>query len=463
MRSDTLGAGLQSIARGLPLVAVAVVGLAVRDASAVTLAALQVQSAQQVAPDSIETVDRIVAIVGDTAILYSEIIESIVQMGAQGEEVPEPGTLEFDALTRTTLTTLVDSRILLQKAKESDIQVPQEMLDGETDRRFREIRNSFSTATDFQDAVALSGRSLVQYRQWLQGQVRSQMMIDEYIRSNRDHLPPVSITEEEVQAYYDENLSGQTRPASISLEQVVIEPSPGEAARDSSIALTEQVLVELRDGKDFEIAAREYSMDLSNREQGGDLGWIQRSSLVPAFADAAWAARTGLPVGPVATRFGYHIIQVDNVRGGERKIRHILIQPLIEEADFRRAGELAMAVADSIRAGVEVRIMAERYGVREVPVRFPEIPYDQVGQFGEAYAQALSNPVPGSVIGPFQTEGFIPGRPVFAVVRITEYQSEGSWKLDDIREQIRESLLNEKGYGRFLEELRDEVYVDIRL
>ena len=122
-----------------------------------------------------------------------------------------------------------------------------------------------------------------------------------------------------------------------------------------------------------------------------------------------------------------------------------------------------MAVADSIREGAEVRVMAERHGVREVPVRFPEIPYDQIGQFGEAYVQALSNPVPGSVIGPFQTEGFIPGRPVFAVVRITGYQSEGAWKLEDIREQIRESLLSEKGYLKFLDELRNEVYVDIRL
>ncbi|MBT8479860.1 MAG: peptidylprolyl isomerase, partial [Gemmatimonadetes bacterium] len=325
------------------------------------------------------------------------------------------------------------------------------------------IRNSFPTATDFQDAVTKSGRSLVQYRHWLRGQVHSQLMIDEFIRANRGNLPPVAVTDEEIRAYYEDNLVGQTRPASISLEQVVIEPSPGEAARDSSIALAEQVLAELRDGLDFEIAARQYSMDMSNREQGGDLGWIQRSLLVPTFADAAWAARTGQPVGPVATRFGYHIIQVDNVRGGERKIRHILIQPLLDETDFRRTGELAIAVADSIREGAEVRAMAEKYGVREVPVRFPEIPYDQVSQFGEAYAQALANPVPGSVVGPFQTEGFMPGRPVFAVVRITGYQSEGAWKLEDIREQIRESLLNEKGYVRFLDELRNEVYVDIRL
>jgi parvulin-like peptidyl-prolyl isomerase len=386
-----------------------------------------------------------------------------VQAGAQGAEVPAIGTPEFDSLASQTLTNLIDSRILLQKAKESDLQVPPEQLDGETDRRFREIRNSFPSASEFQDAVTKSGRSLVQYRQWLRGQVRSQMIIEEFVRANRDNLPPVTVTEEEVVAYYETNLVGQTRPASISLEQVVIEPVPGEAARDSSIALAEQVLSEIRDGKDFEVAARQYSMDMSNREQGGDLGWIQRSLLVPAFADAAWAARTGQPIGPVATRFGYHIIRVDNVRGGERKIRHILIQPVINEDDFRRTGELAMAVADSIREGSDVRMMAERYGVREVPIRFPDIPYEQIGQFGESYAQALANPVPGAVVGPFQSEGFMPGRPVFAVVRITGFQSEGAWELDDIREQIRESLMNEKGYAKFLEELRGEVYVDRRL
>ena len=450
MRRRTILRSPAAIAAGVWALVVAVPGL-------------WAQEVRSIPADSVETVDWIVAVVGDTAILYSEIIESIVQAGAQGEEIPAAGTPEFEELTRITLTNLVDSRILLQKAKESDIQVPPEHLDDETDRRFREIRNSFPSASDFQDAVARSGRSLVQYRQWLRGQVRSQMLIDDYVRSNRDNLPPVAVSDEEIQAYFDDNLSGETRPASISLEQVVIEPVPGESARDSTIQLAEQILAELRDGKEFEIAARQYSMDMSNREQGGDLGWIQRSVLVPAFADAAWAARTGQPIGPVATRFGYHIIRVDNVRGGERKIRHILVQPTIDETDFRRAGEQAMAVADSIRDGAEVRVMAERYGVQEVPVRFPEIPYDQIGQFGEAYVQALSNPIPGSVIGPFQTEGFIPGRPVFAVVRITGYQSEGSWKLEDIREQIRESLLNEKGYVKFLDELRNEVYVDIRL
>jgi parvulin-like peptidyl-prolyl isomerase len=414
-----------------------------------------------IAPDSVELVDRIVAIVGDTAILASEVLETILQMGAQGAEIPQPGTAAYDSLAHTTLLDMVDNRILLQKAKEADIAVPDETLEGETDNRFRQIRNSFPSATDFQAAVTRSGRSLVQYRQWLRTQVRAQMMVEEFVRQSRENLPPVAVTDEDIETYYRENLADETRPATLSFEQVVIEPQPGQASRDSALALARQALQEIRDGKDFEVAARQYSVDLSNRDQGGDLGWVRRSLLVPAFADAAWSARTGQPIGPVETRFGYHIIRVDNIRGGERKIRHILIQPVIDEADFRRAGELAMAVADSIRAGSEVSVMAERYGVREVPVRLPQVPYEQIEQFGEAYARALADPVPGSVVGPFQTEGFLPGRPVFAIVRVTSYQSEGAWDLDDIREEIRQSLLNERGFARFLEELRNEVYVEM--
>lgn len=417
--------------------------------------------AEGIAPDSVELVDRIVAIVGDSSILYSEVREAIVQAQAQGLEVPEPGSAAYDSLARETLNNLVDTRILLQKAKEAAIQIPPEQLDGETNRRFTEIRNSFPSASAFREAVTRSGRSLVQYRQWLRAQVQSQMMVEQFVRQSRENLPPVSITDEEVEAFFEENLARQTRPATISFTQVVIEPEPGEAAIDSAYALAEQVLQEIRDGKDFDVAARQYSMDLSNRDQGGDLGWVQRSLLVPAFAEAAWAARTGRPIGPVRTRFGLHIIQVDNVRGGERKIRHILIQPVIDEADFRRTGELAIAIADSIRGGADVNTLAERYGVREVPVRFPDVPLEQITEFGPAYAEALQDPVPGTVVGPFQTEGFLPGRPVFAVVHVTAYQSEGSWELDDVRERVRENLLYEKGYRKFLEEIRNEVYVEI--
>jgi peptidyl-prolyl cis-trans isomerase SurA len=428
------------------------------------LPAQEDDTAPEIPADSIEVVDRIAAVVGDTIILYTEILETLLQARAQGAEVPPAGTPAFDSLARQTVEDLVDQLVLLQKAKQAEIRVPQETLDGETDRRFREIRNGFPSATAFQEAVQSSGRTLVQYRQFLRGQVRAQIMIDQFIRQNSENLPPVVVSEEDIQAWYKENLAGQTRPASLGFEQLVIEPQPSQEARDSARALAEVALAELRDGEEFAVVARRYSDDLSNREQGGDLGWVRRSQLVPAFAQPAWAARTGTPIGPVYTRFGYHIIKVENVRGGERKISHILIRPDMVSEDTELAREKATAVADSIRDGIPLSEMAERHGVDEIPVRVPAIPFDELEQrLGPEYGSALADPIPGELIGPFENPDLIPDRLAFVIVRVTDFKKQGDWEIDEIRDQVRERLTFDEGYRRFVEELRSEVYVDVRI
>ena len=160
--------------------------------------------------DTVEVVDRIVAVVGDTAILYTEILESLLQIKAEGADIPDPGTAAFDTVARESTRQLVDQLVLLQKAKQSDLQVPPEMLDGETDRRFQEIRNGFPNATAFQEAVQSSGRTLVQYRQFLRSQVRAQILIDQFVRQSRESMPPVVVTEEEIVSWYNANLEGQT-------------------------------------------------------------------------------------------------------------------------------------------------------------------------------------------------------------------------------------------------------------
>ena len=413
--------------------------------------------------DTTQTIDRVIAIVGDTALLRTEVLESILQGRSQGLEVPDPGSPAFDSLFLQTMNNLVDQLILLQKAERQDLPINEDALDRETDARFAEIRNSFGSGAQFQETVRSSGRTLIQYRRMLRAQVRARMMIQSFLAENRQNLPPVVITEEEIQEYFAEFFEGQTRPATITMEQVILEPTPVPAAEDSALAVAEEALAELDAGEDFAIVARRYSDD-SNRDKGGDLGWVRRSDLIKEFANAAWGARTGEPVGPVRSPFGFHIIKVENVRGGERKVSHILVRPEVTPADFEAARQLGVIIADSIRAGAAVRDMVDHHGIPDLPVEIPEMPIDEIGQrLGPNYGESLASPLPGQVIGPFEDATFARGLPTYVVVLVQKFQAQGPWDIDEVREDIRGRLYEQKGMEKFIEEIKKEVHVEILL
>ncbi len=89
-----------------------------------------------------------------------------------------------------------------------------------------------------------------------------------------------------------------------------------EANRKQALELKRRI----EKGEDFATLAREYSKDPGSASLGGDLGWFGKGQMVKPFEDAAFSAPVGKVVGPVETRFGYHLIQVLDKSDKEVKI-----------------------------------------------------------------------------------------------------------------------------------------------
>jgi len=90
---------------------------------------------------------------------------------------------------------------------------------------------------------------------------------------------------------------------------IMTQEDDSDAVKAEKRKKAEELLVQLRQGADFEQLAREHS-DCPSSAQGGDLGAFGRGAMVPRFEEAAFALEPGEISGIVETRFGYHIIKL---------------------------------------------------------------------------------------------------------------------------------------------------------
>jgi peptidyl-prolyl cis-trans isomerase D len=147
----------------------------------------------------------------------------------------------------------------------------------------------------------------------------------------------VNVKDEDLQAYYEQNKSRYSEKEKRHAHHILISIDDAKDPKSdaASLAKAQQVLAQLKAGKDFGELARKYSADPGSAAQGGDLGWAEQNAYVAPFADALFHMQPGQISDPVKTQYGYHIIRVDEIRpahvlslsDGRAKI----------EADYRRA------------------------------------------------------------------------------------------------------------------------------
>jgi len=123
----------------------------------------------------------------------------------------------------------------------------------------------------------------------------------------------VTAPEEDILAYYKKNSDRFMDRKKISARHILIKTGSESSTeeRAGARAKAEGLLKRIRDGENFESLAREFSDDGGSKEQGGSLGWFSRGRMVREFDQVAFSLEPGQVSDIVETKFGYHIIRVD--------------------------------------------------------------------------------------------------------------------------------------------------------
>ena len=254
------------------------------------------------------------------------------------------------AMLRSLLDAIIDERLLIQKAKDEKVEVTDNEVNDDVDKRMQTIRTRFTTEKEFRDELKKSGFGTAdEFRRWLSDQSRDsqlQQKLFEKLRTD-GKIAPAAVSPAEVDEFFNKNSSQlQKLPATVTLRQIVIAPKPSAKQDSAALAKAESLYVEITKGGDFEQIAKRESMDPSTKDLGGDLGWRRRGDFVPEFDRVFFALRPGVVTPPVKTVFGYHLIKVDRVQPAEVKGRHILIRPAIDSADEKTTRAEANGVAE---------------------------------------------------------------------------------------------------------------------
>ncbi|MGD8320983.1 MAG: peptidylprolyl isomerase [Gemmatimonadota bacterium] len=407
-------------------------------------------------------VDKVVAIVGDSVILASQVEEQFQQLKAQNPDAVPTDSDALAAFKRRILDDLVDRQLILRAAlKDTLVRADEDRVKEVVDQEIQATQNRFGSQTAMLQALQGEGLTLAQYREIRATQVREQQLQQLYVQQQIQTAPPIEISEDELrQAFQDAsaNLSETQRPRLLSIKQVVLVPEPSDSAKAAAKAKAQAILDSIRAGADFATMAERYSMDPGSASNGGDLDWFRRGQMVRPFEEAAFALRDGEVSDVVETEFGYHIIKVERSRAGERKGRHILIIPQLSTQDIERARTRADSVAELARAGTSMDTLYNEYSDPLAPDTLT-LSFDQLSSLPPSYS-TLQSAQQGDIVGPLEYET-ARGETRFAVVKVRQIREAGAYTFDDVKGQLAQQLQRSKQVERILADLRAKTHVEI--
>lgn len=400
--------------------------------------------------------DAIVAIVESDVVLASELLErlkNIKEQYSQSEGQLPPN----DVLISQIMERLIIENLQLQEAERRGVTVDDESLTravgGFADQNKLSIE-------EFARALEADGMSYIEFRE----QIRREMLMQRLRRSLVNRR--VNISEQDIEdllnaPYYQKLLSDEYRVGHILL---LIADERDESVVDAAETEAIQIVTDLRAGADFAQMAISKSAG-SRALEGGDLGWRKAPELPTLFATEVLALKAGETAVPIRSGSGIHIVQLLEQRGAgvqeeqQSLARHILVQP----SEIRTEAEteaLIREIHGKLMAGEDFAALA---------IEFSEDPSNALNggslgwtsgrDFVAAFRDVLATTEVGVVSEPFKT------RYGWHVLEVLDR------RVEDLSQEARRSMaveiLHERRFEeeteKWLQELRDEAFVEIRL
>jgi peptidyl-prolyl cis-trans isomerase SurA len=259
-------------------------------------------------------VDRVIAIVNDSIILASELEARMLPVRGEAMQIADPKERErrLSKLTSQMLDEMVNEELIVQAADAAKIEVEASEVQAALD----EIKaNNNLDDAGLAQVLAAQGYTLANYKQDVRRQLLRLRAVNQLV------APKVSVTEDDIQARYNQMKRRSDAVSAVALSHILIKlpEHPTEQELAAAKAKAAQVIERLHAKEDFAKVASEVSEDDGTKATGGQLGWIQRGSVNPDWEPVVFSMDKGDVRGPVTSPQGLHVLHVTEVKHTELK------------------------------------------------------------------------------------------------------------------------------------------------
>ena len=292
-----------------------------------------------------QVIDEVIWVVGDEAILRSEVEEERLRAQYEGQAIPGDPYCYIPEQ-------IAIQKLFLHQAIIDSVEANESSVSHQVDMRLNYYINQIGSKEKMEEYFRKPSSEI---REEMMTTVRNQMIIQQMQAKLTEHIKP---TPAEIRRYYNglPMDSLPMMPAQVEVQILSFEP-------EVPVEETERVKQRLREftervqngSADFSMLARLYSEDTESAKRGGELGFVGKGQLVPEFAEVAFNLNDPKRVSRIVqTEYGYHIIQLIEKKGERINCRHILLRPRISATDKVRSIERLdsirqMILSDSIQ------------------------------------------------------------------------------------------------------------------
>ena len=266
----------------------------------------------------------------------------VKRAAAQGQALPNE---QMSRIKNQVLESLIDRELLFQESKKKGIVVNTQAVSDE----FQKIQQRYPRKEEFDKLLSEMGLSESDVQKQIGRGMAIQQLIDKEVTEK------IKISDEETKSFYDKNPELFQQPEQVKARHILIKvqaDAPDDQKAEARKKI-EAVQEKVKKGEDFATLAKTYSEGPSG-PRGGDLGYFRRGQMVKPFEDAAFSLKPNETSEIVETRFGYHLIKVEDKKPAKKMTYAEVKDRLNDHLKQQKAQSEADVYIETLRNGAKI-------------------------------------------------------------------------------------------------------------